>query len=169
MASSHQNAAAMSNDAEHHAAPHAAAAAAPYPIGAAALPEPMNFAVGPPTEEVWEAPLFARIETITANEEEAATVSTENILAWSKPQFKGLTVYFAPDYKPSDENSWGAYCVRVRLRNFLCGVIGIRCKCLYSRQVAHLLTFIHLSLIPTSANFCMCSWSMRSELAKGGK
>lgn len=106
MASSHQNAAAMSNDAEHHA--HHAAAAAPYPIGAAALPEPVNFGVGPPTEEVWEAPLFARIETITATEEEAATVSTENILAWSKPQFKGLTVYFAPDYKPSDENSWGA-------------------------------------------------------------
>lgn len=79
---------------------------------AAALPEPVLLApeqqeVDLP-EEFWEAPLFARIETITAHADDANPgVSTENILSWCKPQYKGLTIYFSPEYRPSDETAWG--------------------------------------------------------------
>jgi len=89
-------------------------------VAAAALPPEHDLLVHHPeegladdvSEQFWEAPLFMRMETISAADnvdDENPGVSTENILAWSKPQFKGLTVYFSPDYKPSDETSWSKY------------------------------------------------------------
>ena len=73
----------------------------------AALPEEEN------GDQFWEAPLFASVEAITNHACASPSVSTENILSWCKPQFKGLTVYFSPAYKPSDYTSWS------RLKNDL--------------------------------------------------
>jgi hypothetical protein len=52
-------------------------------------------------EDTWEAPLWASVETSYGG-----SVSTENILAWCKPQFKSLTVFLSPVYKPSDPAAW---------------------------------------------------------------
>jgi hypothetical protein len=52
-------------------------------------------------DNTWEVPLWASVETSYGG-----SVSTENILAWSKPQFKTLTVFFSPIYKPSDLGAW---------------------------------------------------------------
>jgi hypothetical protein len=49
----------------------------------------------------WEVPLWASVETSYGG-----SVSTENILAWSKPHFKALTVFLSPIYKPSDPSAW---------------------------------------------------------------
>lgn len=63
-------------------------------------------------ENSWEAPLFA--ETVTSDGNNPPVVSTENILAWCKPEFKGLNIYFSDKYKPSDEESWSKYSFNVR-------------------------------------------------------
>jgi adenylylsulfate kinase len=81
-------------------------------VAAAALPAEHDELLGGQGEEhpaislgdVWEAPLFA--ETVTSDGNGPAVVSTENILAWCKPEFKGLNIYFSDKYKPSDEASW---------------------------------------------------------------
>lgn len=49
----------------------------------------------------WEVPLWASVESSYGG-----TVSTENILTWTKPQFKGLTIFFSPVYRPSDPGAW---------------------------------------------------------------
>jgi hypothetical protein len=84
-------------------------------VAAAALPAEHDELLGGQGEEhpaislgdVWEAPLFA--ETVTSDGNGPAVVSTENILAWCKPEFKGLNIYFSDKYKPSDEASWSEY------------------------------------------------------------
>lgn len=49
----------------------------------------------------WEVPLWASVESSYGG-----IVSTENILTWTKPQFKGLTIFFSPVYRPSDPGGW---------------------------------------------------------------
>lgn len=84
----------------HHLADAVAAAALPeHVLMGGVQPELVEAVNG----EYWEAELFASLQNTDA---QMPGASNENILSWCKPEFKGLTVYFSDDYKPSDVTSW---------------------------------------------------------------
>lgn len=72
----------------------------------AALPAEAN-------EQVWESAIYAKMTmgAISAASADSNGVSTENILSWSKSHYKGLSVYFSPEYKPSDPTSLSEWCL----------------------------------------------------------
>ena len=72
-----------------------------HDVVAAHKPEDVDAEEEKDTWGTWEVPLWASVESSYGG-----TVTTENILNWSKPQFKGLTIFFSPVYRPSDPGGW---------------------------------------------------------------
>lgn len=58
--------------------------------------------------EPWEASLMAKVETA------GGVISEQDILQWTRPEFKNTKIYFSPEHKPSDEGSWNK--LRAHLR-----------------------------------------------------